>query len=390
MKMTPSATLAMSAKAAELSAKGVRVISFAVGEPDFDTPSNIKTRAKNAIDSGLTKYPPSSGLADLKEAIREKLKRDNGLAYSNDEIAVTCGAKHAIYNALQVMIDPGDEVIVPAPYWVSYPDHVLLAGGEPVIAKTRAGEFFKLTPVELKKFITKKTRAIILNSPSNPTGSAYTRGELSALGEILTGQNIAIISDEIYEKLIYGDFRHESIAKASPPARDLTVVVNGVSKAYAMTGWRMGYAAGPREIIKKIVELSGQQITGIPPFVQKACIEALSGPQDELARMRAEFCLRRDLMFERLSEITEIHCHKPEGAFYLLPNMDAFIGRSFEGRKIDNSDDLAEYLLGEAHIATVSGEPFGAPGHIRFSYATSRENIEEGMRRLKDALSNLK
>lgn len=388
-KLAPSETLAMAAKARELKAKGIDVVSFATGEPDFDTPSFVKASAKKALDDGLTKYTPSAGIPELRKAIKSKFKSDNGLDYAEDEICVTCGAKQAIYNALQVLLGDGDEAIVVAPYWVSYPEQVRLAGAAPVIVPTTAKSFFKLTPASLEAAITPRTRAIILNTPSNPTGSAYTRGELAALGEILARHGVAIISDEIYEKLVYGEFRHVSIAAACPAARDLTITVNGVSKAYAMTGWRMGYAAGPREVISKMTTLLGQQITGIPGFVQRACVDALTGPQEEIERMRKEFAARRDLMLELLLSIPEIRCHVPEGAFYLLPNIEAYLGRKWNGRAIADATELAGYLLDEAHIATVSGDPFGIPGYIRFSYATSRENIEEGARRLKDALLKL-
>lgn len=386
MALKPSATLAMAAKAAELRSKGVDVISFATGEPDFDTPINVKNECKKSLDAGDTKYPPSAGLAPLRKAICKKLKDDNKLDYSENDIVVTCGAKLAIYNALQVLVNAGNEVIIPAPYWVSYPDQVMLADGKPVFIPTTAATNFKITPEYLKKAITSKTRAIILNTPSNPTGSAYTANELAALAKILVEHNVAIISDEIYEKLVYGDFKHVSIADAHPPAKDITIVINGVSKAYAMTGWRMGYAAGPKDIISKMKSLIEQQISGIPGFVQKACIEALSGPQEELAKMRDEFCARRDMMFKLLGAIPNIKCHLPEGAFYLLPNVEHYFGKKWSGGEIKNATDVANYLLEKAHIGTVSGDPFGAPGHIRFSYATSRKNIEEGMLRMKNAL----
>lgn len=380
----------MAAKAADMRARGVGIISFATGEPDFDTPQNIKDKAKRALDEGLTKYPPSSGLSELRNAISQKLLLENNLSYQEDEIVVTCGAKQAIYNALQVIINPGDEVLIPAPFWVSYPDQVKLADGKPIIISTTSDTNFKLTPNALERHVTPKTRAIIINTPSNPSGSAYSSLELAGLGRILSEHGVAIISDEIYEKLVYGDFKHTSIVCAWPAARDSTFVINGVAKAYAMTGWRMGYAAGPREAIGKMAALVGQQITGIPPFVQKACIEALSGPQDDVANMKREFEARRDLMFELMLSIPNLKCHKPDGAFYLLPNVGAYLGKEFQGKKMANADALVDYLLDEAHIATVSGTPFGAPGHIRFSYATSRANIEKGMERLKNALAKLR
>lgn len=388
-QMKPSATLAMDAKAKQMKAAGVDVISFATGEPDFDTPLAIREEAKAALDAGMTRYTPSAGIPELRAAIREKLMADNDLAYADDQIAVTCGAKQAIFNALQVLCDPGDEVIVPAPYWVSYPEQVLLAGAAPVIVTTPQKNGFKLTPEALEKAITPRTAAIILNYPSNPTGSTYTREELASLGRMLAEHEVAIISDEIYEKLLYGRTPHCSIASAHPPARELTVLINGVSKAYAMTGWRMGYAAGPKQVIGKLVALNGQQTSGIPGFVQRACIRALRGPQEEVEAMRREFQARRDLMLERMLAIPGVICHKPEGAFYLFPDMSAYRGKRAGGARIESADDLAQYLLENAHLATVSGEPFGAPGHIRFSYATSRPVIEEGMRRLAEALKTL-
>lgn len=384
--VSPSATLGMAAKARQMKAKGIDVISFATGEPDFDTPSFIKESAIKSLNAGNTKYTPSSGIPELKNAIREKLKRENNLDYTENEITVTCGAKQSIYNALQVLVDEGDEVIIPAPFWVSYPDQVRLAGGSPVIAQTRENPAFKITPTELLKYITDKTRVVILNSPSNPTGSAYTKDELAEIGNVVAGRDITIISDEIYEKLVYGNFQQSSIAYACPQIKNQTIVINGVSKAYAMTGWRMGYAAGPAEVISKMTIFLEQQISGIPGFIQHACVDALTGSQNEMKKMRGEFEKRRDMMLEMLSTISGIECHIPEGAFYLLPNIEKYLGKIIHGRTIKDATALADYLLEEAHIAVVSGDPFGAPGHIRFSYATSRENIEEGVNRLKIAL----
>jgi aspartate aminotransferase len=389
MQLKPSATLSMAAKARKMRAEGTEVVSFAAGEPDFDTPANIRDAAKRALDEGQTRYTPSSGILELKAAVRGKLARDNGLEYADDEVIVACGAKHAIFNALQAIVDPGDEVIVPAPYWVSYPDQVRLAAGTPVIVPTDAKAGFKLTPAEFERAATPKTRAVILNYPSNPTGSTYSREELAALGEAICRRGAAIISDEIYEKLVYGGKGHTSIAAAHPPAKDLTIVVNGVSKSYAMTGWRMGYAAGPRQVIAKMAELTEQQISGIPGFVQRACVEAMEGPQAEVERMRTEFAARRDLMLERLLAIPGLSCRVPDGAFYLLPDISAYLGRKAGGTVMANATALAEYLLSEAHVATVSGDPFGAQGHIRLSYATSRKNIEEGVRRISAALARL-
>lgn len=389
-EMVPSATLAMSAKAKRMKEDGIDVISFAAGEPDFTTPDAICQAAIQAIDEGDTHYTPSAGIPALRAAICKKLSLDNGLEYSADEVTVTCGAKQAIYNALQVLIDAGDEVLIPAPFWVSYPEQVKLAGGTPVVLETKAENSFKLVPAELEGAITERTRAIILNYPSNPTGSTYSGEELAELGKILAKHNVAIVSDEIYEKLIYGADAHVSIAKAHQPCKDITIVVNGVSKAYAMTGWRMGYAAGSKEVISKMSSLTGQQTSGIPGFVQQACIEALAGPQDDVVKMRSEFAKRREIMHRLLCDLPGIHCHLPDGAFYLLPDVSTWFGKGNGERRIENSTDLANYLLEEARIATVSGDPFGAPGYIRLSYATSREKIEEGMKRMAEALTKLK
>jgi aspartate aminotransferase len=388
--MSPSATLAMAAKARRMRAEGVEVISFATGEPDFVTPPAIREEAKRALDEGLTHYTPSAGIPELKRAVVNKLARDNGLKYDDDEVTITCGAKQAIYNALQVIIDPGDEVIIPAPYWVSFPDQVRLADGKPVIITTTIDGSFKVTPKALEQAITSRTRAIILNTPSNPTGSAYTQEELERIGGLMCRHGITVISDEIYEKLTYDGFVHTSIAAAHPPAKEITIVVGGVSKAYAMTGWRMGFAAGPKEIITKMTMLVGQQITGIPAFVQRACVAAFDGAHEEVERMRREFESRRDLMLKRLLTVPGISCHKPEGAFYLFPNVGSYLGRKWKGHTMDSATALANFLLEEGHIAVVSGDPFGAPGHIRLSYAASREDIEEGIRRLKEALAKLK
>lgn len=387
--MTPSATLAMAARARKLRAEGCDVVSFATGEPDFDTPAFVKAAAKASLDAGETKYTPSSGTPELKAAIREKLAQENALEYADDEIVVTCGAKLAIFNALQVLAGPGDEVLIPAPYWVSYPEQVVQADATAVIIPTSATTNFKLTPELLRKAITPRTRSLILNSPSNPTGSAYSHEEFAALGEISADRGIAVISDEIYEKLVYGGFRPTSFAAANPKAKPWTITVGGVSKAFAMTGWRMGYAAGPREAIAKMTALLEQQVSGIPAFVQRGCTAALKQGAEEVERMRREFEARRDLMLERLLAIPGIHCHVPEGAFYLLPNVETYLERRWNGEAIGDATKLADYLLDEGHIATVSGDPFGAPGHIRFSYAASRQNIEEGVRRLAAALSKL-
>lgn len=387
-KLTPSATLGMAAEAQRMRAEGIDVISFSTGEPDFDTPSYIKDAAKASLDRGCTKYAPPAGMPALREAIVRKLERDNGLAYTSQEISVTSGAKQAIANALLALVDPGDEVIVPAPYWVSYPPQVLLAGGEPVIVDTtKTG--MKITPETLASAITGRTKALIFNSPSNPTGVVYSRDELAAIARVCVEKNVIVISDEIYEYLIYADEGHVSIVDADERMRPLTIIVNGVSKGYAMTGWRLGWAAGPQEVISKMSQLAGQQTTSPTSFVQEAAVVALDGPRDEVARMAGEFCARRDRMHALLRDIPGVSCHVPEGAFYHFPDMRAFMGKKCGGVEIDNDIALARALLTEAHVATVAGSSFGAPGFLRFSFAASTDMIDEGMRRVRKVLCEI-
>ena len=384
----PSPTLAIDAKAKALKSQGENVINFGAGEPDFDTPINIKEAAQKAIASGFTKYCPVSGTPDLKQAIIEKFKTDNNLSYNQDEIIVSCGAKHSLYNLFQAVFDKGDEVLIPSPYWVSYPDMAALAGAKPKAIKTKESDGFKLLPEQLKKAIRKKTKALIINSPSNPTGSAYTADELRKLGELCVENKILIISDEIYEKLAYGGFKSSSIASASPDIKAITVVVNGVSKAYSMTGWRIGYAAGPKEIISAMTNIQSQSTSNATSISLKAAVEALKGPQASVEKMRQEFEKRRDYIVGRLNVIRGIKCFKPLGAFYVFPNIKKLLGKTFSGVKINTSAELAEFLLIKAKIAVVPGEPFGAPGYIRLSYATSFENIKNGLDRFENALKS--
>ncbi|MBI4126396.1 MAG: pyridoxal phosphate-dependent aminotransferase [Deltaproteobacteria bacterium] len=385
----PSATLGMAAKAKALAAAGHRVISFATGEPDFDTPLHIKEAAKKALDRGMTKYVQVGGIPELIAAVQTKLKRDNHLDYTKEEIIITCGAKDAIFTTLLVLLNEGDEVIIPAPYWVSFPEQVKIAGGAPKIVTTDATRKFRLTPKQLEASITPKSRVVILNSPCNPTGSAYPRDELAALVDIAVNHNLVIISDEIYEKLIYGNFTHTSVATLSDKARASTITVNGVSKTYAMTGWRMGFAAGPKEVIDKMKTVQGQQISSITSFIQPACAEAFLGPQDDVKKMVKEFATRRDLMHEQLTAIPKITAHLPEGAFFHFPNVQYYLGKRSPNGPVTTDADLAEYLLEQAHVAVVGGSASGAPGYIRLSYATSREDIEEGIKKIKDALEKL-
>ena len=386
----PSPTLAIDAKAKSLKASGVDVISFGVGEPDFDTPENIKEAAIKAIRSGFTKYTPVGGTDELKTAIIEKLKKDNGLIYEKNEIIVSCGAKHCLYNIAEALYDAGDEVILPAPYWVSYPDQIILNGAAPVIVKTDEGNAFKITPEILEANLSKKTKVLILNSPSNPTGLAYDRKSLEAIAEIAVKHDFYIISDEIYEKLIYDGFEHVSIASLGDEIKQRTIVVNGISKSYAMTGWRIGFAAGPKDIINAMTNIQSQSTSNPASISQKAAVEALTGTQDFISKMVSEFDKRRKYMVEKLNSIKGVSCIKPVGAFYAFPNVSSYYGRSFKGNSIKSSMDLSAYLLDEAKVAVVPGAAFGDDRYIRLSYATSMENIQKGLDRIESALSNLR
>ncbi|MDR3092871.1 MAG: pyridoxal phosphate-dependent aminotransferase, partial [Endomicrobium sp.] len=378
LSIKPSPTLAIDAKAKALKQQGVDVINFGVGEPDFDTPANIKEAAITAINAGFTKYCPVAGTPELKNAIINKLKRDNGLAYAPDEIIVSSGAKHSIYNLIQSVIDDGDEVIIPAPYWVSYTDIVILAGGKPVIINTSDKTNFKIIPENIEKVLTSKTKAIIVNSPSNPTGVTYAVDELKAIAQVCVKNKILIISDDIYEKLVYDNFKFTSIAEVSPEAKESTIVINGVSKAYSMTGWRIGYAAGSKNIISAMTKTQSQSTSNASSISIKAAVEALNGTQQYVEFMRKEFEKRRNYILERLNAVKGVECRKPEGAFYVFPNIKTFLGKSFNGKNISTDIELADYLLDVAKIAVVPGSAFGADGYIRLSYATSIENIKTG------------
>lgn len=388
-KIKPSETLAITAKANALRAEGRDVIGFGAGEPDFDTPENIKAAAIRAIEAGFTKYTPVGGTDELKDAIIAKLKRDNSLEYKRSQIVVSCGAKHTLYNLAQALFEPGDEVIIPAPYWVSYPDIVVLAGGTPVIVDTLEKDGFKMKPEQLQAAITERTKAVVINSPSNPTGAAYSPEELKALAAVLLDKEIFVICDDIYEKIIYANFPFENIATAEPRIKDRTIVVNGVSKAYAMTGWRIGYAAGPEQLIAAIIKIQSQNTSNPASISQKAAVEALNGGQGVVEKMVSEFRQRRDVIVTLLNEIDGVKCLSPEGAFYVFPNVSGIYGRSFQGKKITDSTELINYLLDEANVATVPGAAFGNDNHIRLSYATSLKNIEEGLKRIKIAIAKL-
>ena len=342
-KIQPSPTLAIDAKAKALKAQGVDVVGFGAGEPDFDTPANIKEAGKKAIDSGFTKYMPVGGADDLKDAIIAKMKRDHGLDYTRDEISVACGAKHSLYNISQALIQEGDEVIIPAPYWVSYPDQVVLAGGTPVFIETDEATAFKITPAQLEKTITPRTKALILNSPCNPTGTSYTTDELKAIGQVCLQHDFLIISDDIYERLIYDDLRFANIVQVVPELKARTVVVNGVSKTYAMTGWRIGYACGPKELMGAMTKMQSQSTSNATSIAQKASVEALNGSQDAVASMIVEFEKRRTYIVERLNAMPGVTCFKSTGAFYVFPNFSGVYGKSFNSKVISNSTEFAEF-----------------------------------------------
>ena len=388
-RLAPSATLAMSQKSQELKAQGVDVINMSVGEPDFNTPDAIKTAAKQAIDDNWSRYSPVPGYPSLRKAIVAKLKNENGLEFTEAQISVSNGAKQAVCNAIMALVNPGDEVIVPAPYWVSYPDMVKLADGTPVIVSAGIEQNFKITAQQLEEAITPKTKMLILCSPSNPTGSVYTKDELKGLADVLAKHpEVFIVADEIYEHINYVG-KHQSIAQF-PEIRDRVIIVNGVSKAYAMTGWRIGYLAAADWIVKGCNKLQGQYTSGPCSVSQIASLEAYAGSQQAVEDMRVAFERRRNLIVELAKEIPGLEVNVPEGAFYLFPKCSSYYGKSYGEYTINNSDDLALYLLSEAHVATVGGESFGAPECFRMSYATSDENIVESIKRIKEALAKLK
>jgi aspartate aminotransferase len=387
--LRPSPTLAINAKAKSMQAQGIQVISFGAGEPDFDTPENIKRAAKKAIDEGFTKYTPVGGIDDLKDAIIKKFQRDSGLSYKRSEIIVSCGGKHSFYNLAQAIFDQEDEVIIPAPYWVSYPPMVSLAEGSPVIVETTEKNEFKITPEDLKKAITPKTKALIINSPSNPTGSAYAKKELERIAEIAISKNFFVISDEIYEKIVYDGFQFISIASLSEEMKQKTIIVHGVAKTYAMTGWRIGYAAGSEEVISAMNNIQSQSTSNPTSIAQKASVEALAGPQDEVEKMVSAFAQRRNYIVDRLNKMPGVSCYMPAGAFYVFPNFSSYYGKSYQGKKIENSTHLADFFLDVARVAVVPGVEFGADPFERLSYATSMEDIKEGLNRIEEALKKL-
>ena len=387
-RLAPSATLAMSQKSSEMKAQGIDVINMSVGEPDFNTPDHIKEAAKKAVDDNWSRYSPVPGYPDLRKAVVEKLKRENGLDYSVSEILVSNGAKQAVCNAVMALVDDGDEVIIPAPYWVSYPQMALLAGGTPVHIPAGFEQDFKITPAQLEAAITPKTRMLILCSPSNPTGSVYSKEELKGLADVLKKHpEVYVLADEIYEHINYVG-KHESIAQF-PGMKEQTIIINGVSKAYAMTGWRIGYMAAPEWIVKGCNKLQGQYTSGPCSVSQKAAEAAYVLSQDCVEEMRMAFERRRNLIVELAKDIPGLEVNVPQGAFYLFPKCTSFYGKTDGERTINNSTDLAMYLLEVGHVATVGGDAFGDPECFRMSYATSDDNIREAMRRIKDCLSRL-
>ena len=390
----PSPTLAITAKANALKAQGKDVISFGAGEPDFDTPQNVKDAAVIALAKGDTKYTPSSGTVALKDAISAKLKRDNGLTYGRAEIIVSCGAKHSIYNLMQAMLDPGDEVIVPSPYWVSYPEQVKLAGGVPVIVPAMEASGFLTTAAKIESHLTPKTKLVIINSPSNPTGAVYAPQALRDISELCVGRGLYLMSDEIYEKTLYTGSEFVSPASFSEAAKKLTITVNGFSKAYAMTGWRLGYAAADLDIVAAMSKIQDQSTSNPTSISQAAGVEALNGPQEAVETMRRAFQERRDYIVSALNDIPGFHCVTPGGAFYVFPNVSALYGKSWTPngdapRTLGGSDDFAAYLLDKYEVAVIPGSGFGADGNIRLSYATSMENIKRGVARIAEAVQAL-
>ncbi len=388
--LKPSPTLSITALANKLKSEGKDVIGFGAGQPDFDTPDNIKNAAKKAIDDGFTKYTPSAGINELKDAIIEKFKTENGLEYKRTEITVSSGAKDFLFNLAMVLLNPGDEVIIPSPYWVSYPDQVEIAGGKPVIVETREEDGFCLKAGALREKITDRTKALILNSPSNPTGGAYDIKNLEEIAEVILEKDILVITDEIYERLVYDGYKHTSIASLSNEIKKNSIVVNGVSKTYSMTGWRIGYAAGDEKIMSAIGKLQSQSISNPVSISQMASVEAITGDQSAVEKMRLAFDERRKFIISKLNSIEGVKCFNPKGAFYSFPNFSGIYGKSFEGKAINSSNDLSELLLGNSNVAVVPGSAFGSDSNIRISYATSMEMIEKGLKRIEDFVSELK
>ncbi len=388
--ISPSSTIAITAMAKEMQAEGIDIISFGAGEPDFDTPDHIKETAIQAIREGFTKYTAPAGIDELRDAVVTKLKRDNELEYSREEVITCAGSKQALYNLAMVLFDRGDEVVIPAPYWVSYPEQVRLANATPVFAATREEEGFRLKREDVERVVTGRTRALIVNSPCNPTGAVIEPAELRAIAELAVEKDFYIISDEAYESLIYDGVQHVSVATFGEEVKARTVVVGAVSKTYSMTGWRLGYAAGPQEIIKAMADLQSHSTSGPTSITQKAAVTALLGPQECVEEMRQAFDRRRRYMLEQLHALPGVSCVTPQGAFYAFPNVSALYGKKVKGRKISGSKALASYLLQEAKVTVIPGADFGSDKHIRLSYCLSMEQIGEGLARIAKALSGLR
>ncbi len=388
-QIKPSPTLAVNAKAKALKAAGADIVNFSVGEPDFDTPAHVREAGKKACDEGFTRYTAVPGIPELREAIAARFEADHGWHYDADQIQVACGGKHGLYNMAQALFGPGDEVLVLAPYWVSYPDIIQLAGATPIIVPLTEEKDFDLEPEVLRRYVTARTRGIILNSPSNPTGSVFSREALEGVAQLALAHNWVVISDDIYDTITYNGTKLPHILDVCPELIDQTLVLNGVSKSFAMTGWRIGYTAGPKYVIGAMNKIQSQSTSNPSSIAQKAALAAVAGPQDFPGVMKEAFIPRLEFILKALSEIPGVTCVRPRGAFYVFPNISAYFGKSFQGKKIGGSLDLADYLLDEALIATVPGIAFGADRFIRFSFATSMAVIEEGMKRFRQALANL-
>ncbi len=388
-RIVPSPTLAITAKAKTMAAEGIDVIDFSAGEPAQDTPDFVKEAGQAAIQSGFTRYTPVSGTDELRQAIIDKFQRDQGVRYEQSQILVSCGAKHSLYNIFQALLDPGDEVIIPAPYWVSYPDQVRLADGTPVILETRESDNYAIAPSTLEACITARTKALVLNSPSNPTGAIYSHDTLERIAAIAKKHKVLVISDEIYEKLVFGDPPFFSIVSVDPEIIPQTVVVNGMSKAFAMTGWRIGYAAGPKDLIAAMSNIQGQSTSNPTSISQKAAVAGLQGGSNFFNDMVKDLRPKRDLVVEQLNSIPGVTCPTPSGAFYAYPNVSGLLGRRHSKGTIATPADLATYLLQEAHLACVPGEPFGSPSHLRLSYTPTMEAVQKGMERFRSAVQAL-
>jgi aspartate aminotransferase len=389
VRIEPSATLAMDALTNQMIKQGVDVVNFTVGQPDYDTPQNVKDAGIAAIQAGFTKYTPASGIPELKEAVCAKFRKDNGLEYTPNQVVICVGAKHALYNIFQVLLNAGDEVIVPAPYWVSYLEQVRLAEGKPVVISAGEEQGYKVTAAQVRAAITPATKALILNSPSNPTGAIYSRSELEAIAQVCVENQIVVISDEIYEPFTYSGTGHVSIAQLGKEIKDLTLIVHGVSKSHSMTGWRIGYVVGDKDVITAIGNLQSHSTSNATSIAQKAALEALNGPQDSVTMMVQAFRERRDYMVKRLNQIPGIQCAEPQGAFYVFPNVSGLIGKTYKGQQIADTAQLAQLLLTEASVALVPGNAFGADDNLRISYATSMARIETGLDRIATFVSQL-